>query len=242
MPDKKTRAYTRRMVSGANVLLRKTGVALVPRWQVDAADRLPSFTVRGREYTGFCHRYNCGFPPLRMTERLVELAVADRWLEESAPDAVTEIGAVTPYYWPRRVSTIIDPYDTHRLVTHRVSLFTIDCANRDLLAISTLEHIELGDYGVTRSGESALQAFEKICRESRRFLITVPYGYNAAVDATLFAEYRFPVDVAATYMARSARGNDWREVAVHEAKIPYGPDDRDHHSANGLLIVERAAL
>jgi len=229
-----------RLVDGANILLRRTGLALVPGYRLDPL--APGFGFRRRQYECFCHRYNCGYPPLRMTERSVELALANVWLEQLDTDQVTETGAVTPYYWPRRVSTIVDPYDSHPLVTDRASLFGLDFSGRDVLAISTLEHISMGDYGPANPGETPVLALEKICRESRRFLITVPYGYNAAVDHTLFADYRFADDVNATYMVRSVRGNDWREASAKEAAVPYGRASQNEYGANGLLIIERGGL
>ena len=229
-----------RLVDGANLLLRRTGLTLVPRWRTDSSP--PVFKFRCRPYECFCHRYNCGYPPSRMTERSVELALADAWLDQLDTTAITEIGAVTPYYWPRRISTVVDPYDSHPLVTHRASLFAFDFSGRDVLAISTLEHISMGDYGPATAGETPVHALEKICRESRRFLITVPYGYNAAVDDTLFADYRFPGDVTATFMVRSVRGNDWRQASAREAAVPYGRANRDEYGANGLLIIERGGL
>ena len=229
-----------RLVEGANRLLRPTGLTLVPRWRIDAS--APAFTFRCQQYECFCHRYNCGYPPLRMTERSVELALADAWLDQLDTTYLTEIGAVTPYYWPRRVSSVIDPYDSHPLVTHGISLFACDFSGRDVLAISTLEHISMGDYGPATPGETPIHALEKICRESRRFLITVPYGYNAAVDNTLFGDFRFAEDVSATYMVRSVRGNDWHESSAREAAVPYGRANPDEYGANGLLIIERGGL
>jgi hypothetical protein len=239
---KRAPSYRRRFLQSANLLLRPTGLAILPRWRLDSATRIPAFTFRQRKYECFCHRYNCGFPPSRMTERALELAIADRWLEQVESERVIETGAVTPYYWPRRVSTVVDPYDPHPLVTDRLTLFDMDLSNRDVLAISTLEHIDVGDYGPVGTGETAVNAFQKICRESKRFLVTVPFGYNAAVDATLFAPFPFPPDVSATYMVRSEHGNDWHEAPVESAAIPYGRCDPDVHSANSLLIVERGGL
>jgi hypothetical protein len=177
-----------------------------------------------------------------MTERAVELAIADLWLEQVESERVLETGAVTPYYWPRRVSTVVDPYDPHPLVTHRLSLFDMDLSDRDVLAISTLEHIGVGDYGPVGPDETPVRAFEKIHRESRRFLVTVPYGYNPAVDATLFARFPFPRDVSVTYMVRSEHGNDWRDASAEAAAIPYGLCQPSVHSANSLLILERGSL
>ena len=79
-----------------------------------------------------------------MTERSVELALADRWLDAADPDLVREVGAVTPYYWPRSVRTVIDPYDPNPLVTVRKSLFDADLTGVPVLSILTLEHIGTG--------------------------------------------------------------------------------------------------
>jgi hypothetical protein len=238
----RSQTYRRRLLHSANLLLSPTGLAICPRWRLEFGSVVPAFTFRGRKYECFCHRYNCGFPPARMTERALELALADRWLEPVESDRVIETGAVTPYYWPRRVSTVVDPYDPHPLVTHRQSLFEVDLSDRDVLAISTLEHIGVGDYGPVGAAETPVSAFEKIFRESRRFLITVPYGFNAAVDATFFAGFPFPPDVNVTYMVRSEHGNDWHEAPATAAAIPYGRCHPDVHSANGLLILERDTL
>ena len=239
---KRRASYRQRFLRSVNLLLKPTGLAIFPLWRLDSFNRIPRFTFGQRSYECFCHRHNCGFPPSRMTERPVELAIADRWLEQVDGEGVIEIGAVTPYYWPRRISTVVDPYDPHPLVTHHVSLFNVDLSGRDVLTISTLEHIGVGDYGPAGTNETALNALEKILRESKRFLVTVPHGYNATVDATLFGKFRFPRDVSATYMVRSEYGNDWREASVEHAAIPYGGCEPDAHSANSLLIVERGGL
>ena len=78
-----------------------------------------TFNFLGRVYKLFCHTHNCGWPPFRMTERSVELALADEWL--TTKDNVIEIGAVTPYYWPKRISNVVDPTDSHELVNIKAS-------------------------------------------------------------------------------------------------------------------------
>jgi hypothetical protein len=241
-PSGRVAPYHGRLVQSANLLLRRAGMAIVPAGRLGSLQRLPRFTLRHHRYDCFCHRYNCGFPPLRMTERSLEMAIADRWLKRIGHDRVVETGAVTPYYWPGRIAMVVDPYDPHPLVTHRTSLFGTDLSGLDVLAISTLEHIGVGDYGPVGDEETAVHALEKICRESRRFLVSVPYGFNPAVDATLFSNYRFPADVTALCMVRSEQGNDWRESPVRAAAIPYGTCDRHRHSANSVLIVERGGL
>src|SRR5262245_40536642 len=111
------------------------GLAVIPSWQAEWWRSVPTFTFNGRQYRGFCHAYNCGWPPSRMTERSVEIGLADHWLSQ-VEGPVIEVGAVTPYYWPGRVSRIVDPGDDHPRVTDRESLFGLDFAQANVLCLS----------------------------------------------------------------------------------------------------------
>ena len=82
-------------------------------------------------------------------------------VERIGHDRVVETGAVTPDDWPGRITTVVDPYDPHPLVTHRTSLFGTDLSGLDVLAISTLEHIGVGDYGPVGGEETAAHALER---------------------------------------------------------------------------------
>ena len=151
----------------------------------------PTFEFAGKVFKLFVSNHNCGWPPARMTERAVELPLADRWLESVDAARVMEIGAVTPYYWPRRVPHVVDPYDPHPLVTTRASLFDVDLSAGPVLSISTLEHIGIGDYGLPADHSLAEKAFRKVFKESQSFLITVPVGYNETLDRFLFENDNF---------------------------------------------------
>ena len=148
----------------------------------------PTFEFAGKVFKLFVSNHNCGWPPARMTERAVELPLADRWLESVDAARVIEIGAVTPYYWPRRVPQVVDPYDPHPLVTTRASLFDVDLSAGPVLSISTLEHVGIGDYGLPVDHSLAEKAFRKVFKESQSFLITVPVGYNETMDRFPFPE------------------------------------------------------
>jgi hypothetical protein len=193
------------------------------------------FTFRRREYRYFFHYHNCGWPPSRCTERTVELALADSWLDRIDPEAVYEIGAVTPYYWPRRVPNVVDPADPHKLVTVRRSLFDLDLQGRDVLSISTLEHIGTGQYGLARAPGQAVAALRKILQEARNLLVTVPVGFNAVLDEALFTAAPQLADVALHFLVRQPDGLHWRqERDPLRARLPYGEP-----WANSVAILER---
>src|SRR5438105_5816243 len=136
--------WKQRILDAANAPLGLLGTRLVPAREHAQMQRLReslgeplTFTLGGTIFEAFAHRYNCGWPHLAShTERSVELAVADRWLDLIPFEDVTEIGAVTPYYWPRRVGDIADPTDTHPLVNRREGIETIDLTGRSVLSIS----------------------------------------------------------------------------------------------------------
>jgi hypothetical protein len=139
---------------------------------------------RKRSLPYFSHSFNCGLDRrARRTERTVELALADDWLRR-ASDPI-EIGAVTPYYWPNRISQIVDPADKHPLVTQHASLFNVDITGRDVLSISTVEHVGLDDYNLNEE-KSAIDAVQYINDRADRFLITFPVGYNNTLDKFIF--------------------------------------------------------
>jgi hypothetical protein len=194
----------------------------------------PTFTFGGQSFRHFFHYHNCGWPPERCTERSVELALADTWLNLVEPHYVSEIGAVTPYYWPRRVADIIDPADGHRLVTRRCSLFDIDFHGRAVLSISTLEHVGTGQYDLPVDPPAAGRALAKIFAEAPQFLITVPVGYNPALDAWLFDQGPMPVDVTARFLVRLSAFQWRQEHDLNRARRPYG-----ELWADSVAVLER---
>lgn len=182
----------------------------------------------------FHHHHNCGFPGKRRTERTVELAIADWWLKQH-PDAV-EVGAVTPYYWPGRVANVIDPADSHRAVTDRISLFDFDFSNRDILSISTVEHIGEHRYGLNEP-RTPMQAIEKISGEARKFVITFPSGWRPELDEFVFSG---EVDrmCRATFLVRND-DETWSRSERRNAKRPYGGENVTW--ANCLIILTNPA-
>ena len=195
-----------------------------------------TFTFDGRQYPYFVHNQNCGWPPFRMTERAVELSLADVWLAEHEGDAaVVEIGAVTPYYWPRRVAQVIDPFDDHKLVEKK-SLFDISFIGRKVLSVSTFEHIGTGEYRLENDQELVLRAIKKLTQEADCFLITIPAGYNKFLDEYILENWEH-LDRTKVVFLKRGQGmldNVWEQASAKEAL-----DAKYHKSASGLVILKR---
>lgn len=186
----------------------------------------------GKQIPLFFHNYNCGWRNTRTSERSLEMAIAFDWLD-SLPSQPVEIGAVTPYYAPGRVPEVIDPADPHPLVTHRESLFSVDFKDKDVLSISTIEHVGTGEYGNSRE-ENAVEALETILAHSRSCLVTFPLGYNKALDDHV-ATRHFEAPIRLSIFVRSKKYNNWKSADTSAIpRITYGPA-----TANGVVIIEK---
>ena len=233
------------LVAAANWAARPLGLTLVPtwKWRELRAEWLRTFRLAGQEYPFFLHHYNCGQNPETATERTVELALADRWLDRAPEDRLIEIGAVTPYYWPGRVRRVVDPTDPHPRVTERASILDLDLTGRAVLCLSTLEHIGSGEYGLPPDPTALRKAVEKLFAEAAAFLVTMPAGYNPHADAVMFDGSR-PADVNAYYLVRWSGPPGWREVSdPAAARLPYGPAGGAFpYGANAVVVWERGGL
>ena len=235
------------VLSVANWVARRCGLVLLPAWRWDEVQGWggQTFRLAGRDYPFFTHHYNCGRHPETATERTVELPLADRWLARAPAESVVEVGAVTPYYWPGRVSRVVDPADTHPQVTDRRSLLDVDLTGRAVLCLSTLEHVGSGEYGQPTDAALLHRAVEKLFAEAVAFLVTIPVGYAQHADAVLFDRPR-PADVIARYLVRQPGPPYWAEVTdAAAARRPYGPTRTATgtftHGANALAVWERGS-
>lgn len=129
--------------------------------------------------------YNCGFKNNRMTERCLELTLAreviDSWKDNNEESSIIEVGAVTPYYFPGLIRNVLDAYDSHELINYKMDLLDYDFTGWNVLSISTIEHVGIGDYNLEKK-EDAIFALNKILNESKHCFITWGMGYNKELD------------------------------------------------------------
>lgn len=187
-----------------------------------------SFMFNGKEYELFEHSFNCGYVDTRMTERSVELALAKEWLNCCSGD-VTEVGAVTPYYfYDNRITEVVDPTDLHSRVSRKKSLFECDFKGKNILSISTVEHVGTHDYGMSEE-KNVIDAIAKIVEEAKSFLITAPLGYNKLLDDWI---RRNSSDYMIKILGRGIN-NHWDEIELQDYhEIVYGP-----LWAQGLVVI-----
>lgn len=188
------------------------------------------FALDGKKYSLYEHSFNCGYIETRMTERSVEIALAAAYLEAVHGDVV-EIGAVTPYYFTEnKIVEIIDPTDQHYRVNTRKSLFECDLRGKNVLSISTVEHIGTHDYGMSEE-KNVIDAIEKITCEADSCFITAPLGYNKVLDDWI----KRNKDNAMIRIIKRGINNHWIEINLHDySDIAYTP-----LWACGLVIIKK---
>ena len=117
------------------------------------------------------------------SERYVEIALAQRWLDTLSDDQeLVEIGAVLPYHIECN-HTIIDPYDEKATIMDFMENYNYQ--DKSVLSISTVEHIGNLEYGNTEANvdpKGAINALIKILDESNKCLVTLPCGWNPYLD------------------------------------------------------------
>lgn len=189
-----------------------------------------SFIFDQKEYFLYEHSFNCGYVETRMTERSVELAIAKEYLK-TCQNNVAEIGAVTPYYfYDNKIIDIIDPTDLHNRVNIKTSMFDCDLRGRDILSISTVEHIGTQDFGMNEE-KTVVDAIEKITSEARQYLITAPLGYNKLLDDWV----KKNVKNSDIKFLKRGMNNYWIEMERDcFEQIKYTP-----LWANGLVIIQK---
>lgn len=203
-------------------------------------DRVTTFVYEGKKLPLFESVYNSGFHQTRMTERCIEMGIAKDWIDRMKGD-ITEIGAVTPYYFKnKKIKLICDPGDEHESITHKCSLFDLNLKGRNILSLSTIEHISTGEYGLkAKKNETAPKGFEKIVKEAKSCLITFPVDYNPLLDK-YFAKEKFKKlkikGLRVHLFVRNPKDNRFTEE--HDlskiTEIKYGPN-----FANGVVIIEK---
>lgn len=162
-----------------------------------------TFRAFGEWYDYLDHPYN----NTRKNERCIEVPIARRWIEQHRPMGVgdgLEVGNVLSHYGP--VShRVVDRWEEGDHDRHDV--FEIEGPYPWCVSISTLEHVRRDEPGFTNRYGS-IAALYYLRGLAARLLVTVPLGYDAALDTFLVTN---DVDAArcATFVCEAG---EWRQT------------------------------
>jgi SAM-dependent methyltransferase len=195
------------------------------RWGADALVGLP-WTISGShgafEFAGRRYRYLYGRHKLTwVTERAVEVPVIQALVDRHVGGRVLEVGNVLSHY-RRQTHLVVDKYESGPGVLNRDVLDLGELGHFDLIvAISTLEHVGRDELPADPGkAPRAVRALRGLLAPGGRLAITIPVGYNRALDAALNGGEITPLGIAA--MRRGPWPQRWREVAPADAwSSPY---------------------
>lgn len=208
--------------------LARWGTGLVAGLPWTLAGSHGEFELDGRSYRYLFHRHKFTW----LTERAVEVPVAQALVDGYAPDRVLEIGNVLSHYRPQR-HVIVDKYEQAAGVLNRDVLELGGMGSYDLIvAISTLEHVGWDETPRDPAkAATAVGALRSLLAPGGVLAITVPIGYNPAFDAALRSG-EVPLDRSVAL--RRDGGTRWREVTPADVwSVPY---DFLLYRARGVLF------
>ena len=117
-----------------------------------------------------------------VNERKAELPIAF-WFIENFPDRLFEIGEVTPFYAEPH-HTVCDTIP-EKPSTIKIDANDLDYSDKNVLSISTVEHVGSGDYGLPVEPHKAIKLVKKMISGANNWLITFAVGSNIELEADL---------------------------------------------------------
>lgn len=194
------------LLSGMRKRLREAKVSAEVSYYRTFKRRTLEF--QGRSYPYFYNAYN----PTHTNERVVEIPIAWDEVQRYAPEQTLEVGNVLAHYYPIR-HQVLDKYEQAPGVLNAdVVDFQPNRLYNLIVSISTLEHVGWDE--TPREPDKFLRGvshLSTLLAPGGVMLVTLPVGYNAAVDHFL-AEKMIPF-TSVGYLKRDEFGGRWREVA-----------------------------
>ena len=198
--------------------------------------RPDGFEFEGRPYEYFAHPYNETW----RNERAVEIPIALGALDARGGGRVLEVGNVLVHYG-RSGHDVVDKYEraSNRVVQADIVDFMPPVAYDLIVAISTLEHVGLDeDVKDPAKPRRAVEHMASLLAPGGELLVTIPLGYNAAVDSDLETGALGFDEVG--HLRRLDRLNRWSQASALEvAGTAYG---HPFAAANALAVARRRAV
>lgn len=188
-----------------------------------------TFRFRDQTYRYLDHPYN----QARSNSRAIEVPIAMSYLREDL--RILEVGNVLKHYYPQLKHNVVDLQEE-------------GCINVDVMAwsprrrydlvisISTIEHIGFGEFGHMphHTPQAIMVHLSNFLKPGGTLLVTVPVGYNPAIDEVLEIDDLGP----AFYMCKTQDGdNEWAACDKARAlKMPY------RHWSSATAFIEMTRL
>jgi hypothetical protein len=200
---------------GLYFFLERFADYLISFWTWQYYKRYPpshTFTLQGERYKYFYNLYNITWK----NERALEIPVAWDEVEKYRGKKILEVGNVLSWYFQVQ-HDVLDKYEVAEGVINEDIVEFKPAEKYDLiLSISTLEHVGWDE--TPREPRKVLDAVERLkglLNAGGKLLITVPLGYNTALDeflrdGSLDFTNKF-------FMKRVSKKTEWAEIDEQKA-------------------------
>ena len=173
-------------------------------------------------------------------ERSMEVALG-LWFLDRFGATTLEVGCVLPYYLDEAEKLVehevFDLADEHPK-SKKINALTYDYKGRNVLSISTIEHMSTKEYG-NGSDEDSITFLHSVLDNSSKFLITWAVGYNFHLDNHL----KTHPEIQRLIMRRTNWKNEWvKHFDSNDFSAPFGHSDRPipegyFNNANAVCVV-----
>lgn len=186
-----------------------------------------TFTFNKEKYNYFIHPYNYTW----RNERIIEIPVIKKLLDENSDKKILEIGNVMSHYYKIN-HDVLDKYEKASGVINRDVVNYKPKIKYDLIiAISTLEHVGWDETGDYKKILKAINNIKKLLGKNGQIIFTHPLGYNFFMDEYLRNGKIKLSD--ALLMQRISSENEWKQVPWKRQILRY---HYPYPYANGLLV------
>ena len=148
-----------------------------------------------------------GYNSPNTNERRGELPLAF-WFIENYNDDLIELGEVTDFYRDGKHPV----YDLCKSKENTIvmDILDVDYKGKNVVSLSTIEHVGNGDYGYEKSDNKALDVLNKIIKDAKNYLISFPIGYNRGLEKVI-------VDNDIDYIIlKRDENNNWEQIDEKE--------------------------
>ena len=173
-------------------------------------------------------------------ERSIEIPLGHYFLDKFNDD-VFEVGSVMIHYGGD-LHTVIDLCEKHPRVLN-VNALDADYTNKNVLCISTIEHMMKREYG-NGSNEDSITFLKKVINEANNYLITFPPTYNEFLDDYIVNELIAKKASNIFLLKRVSSDNQWaveRNLSTYSSYL-FGHRDGRHpdgyyNNANAVCVI-----
>ena len=178
----------------------------------------------------------------RCSERYIEIPIALTFVQNViGSEDFLELGCTCPYYFKTFPNhKVYDLTDNHPdNVKKDIRALSDSDYRTNIVSISTLEHINQGQYGISvmEDSFSAASVLKKITDNALKYLITVPIGQNKNLDDFLFSEN---CTFEKKFIGRKPlKTDDWDIIPQSEVIGEYR-QNRTYQDANCICVVSNS--